>query len=216
MSKVYIFSGLGADYRAFQKIDFNNLIVEHITWIEPYKAESIENYANRISSKITDENPILIGLSFGGILLLEIAKIKTSKRIILIASAKTKYELPKIYHLFGKLGLIRILPFSILTKPNQFLYWLFGIKSDEEKAIMKDILKDTDINFLKWAIKEISNWKNIEVPKNIIHIHGNKDRIIPIKNINFNYEIQNGGHLMTLNKSKEIEEILISIINNNQ
>ena len=84
LNKVYIFSGLGADHRAFDTIDFGDLPIEHITWIKPKNNESIQSYAKRISSKLTDEKPILIGLSFGGMLLMEIAKIKPYQKIILI------------------------------------------------------------------------------------------------------------------------------------
>lgn len=208
MSKIYIFSGLGADYRAFEKIDFGDLPIEHIEWISPLEKESMLNYAKRISEKITSENPILIGLSFGGMMLMEIAKFKKTKQIILIASAKNKYELPSIYRFFGKTKLNKFIPNSFLKRTNFILYWLFGAKSKEEKFILNLILKDTDIVFLKWAINEILNWKNIEIPDNVIHIHGNVDKIIPFKNINPDFVIQNGGHLMTINKAKEIENIL--------
>lgn len=211
MSTIYIFSGLGADYRAFEKIDFGNLPIVHISWISPQKNETIENYAQRISEKILDENPILIGLSFGGMMLMEIAKIKKTKQIILISSAKTKYELPWIYRFLGKIKANKLIPSSILTKSNFILNWLFGANSIEEKQLLKAIIKDTDILFMKWAINEISHWKNVEIPNNVIHIHGNNDKIIPIRNVKANFTIQNGSHLMTLNKSKEIQDIIFKI-----
>lgn len=88
MNKIYVFSGLGVDKRVYDNIDFGTLDVEFIDWIEPLKNESLESYAFRISKKITEENPILIGLSFGGMLAAEISKIINVKKIILIASAK--------------------------------------------------------------------------------------------------------------------------------
>ncbi|WP_177765426.1 alpha/beta hydrolase [Flavobacterium sp. I3-2] len=211
MSTIYIFSGLGADYRAFEKIDFGNLQIVHISWISPQKNETIENYAQTISEKILDENPILIGLSFGGMMLMEIAKIKKAKQIILISSAKTKYELPWLYRFLGKIKATKLIPNSILTKSNFVLNWLFGANSIEEKQLLKAIIKDTDILFMKWAINEISHWKNVEIPTNVIHIHGNNDKIIPIRNVEADFTIQNGSHLMTLNKSKEIKDIIFKI-----
>lgn len=211
MDKIYIFSGLGADYRAFKNINFGRLPIEHIKWISPLKDESIENYALRISDKITTDNSILIGLSFGGMMLMEIAKIKKSKKIILIASAKTKNEIPQLYRILGKLKLHKIIPTQILKTTNSLMFWLFGISKKEDKQLLKNIISDTDIDFLKWAINEIVNWKNTQIPNNAIHIHGTKDRIIPLTNATYDYEIQNGGHLMTLNKSKEIEAILIKL-----
>lgn len=91
MSKIYILSGLGVDRRVFDKIDFGDLDVEFVDWITPLRNETLEDYTKRISLKITTENPVLIGLSFGGMVAVEISKIIKTKKIILIASAKNKF-----------------------------------------------------------------------------------------------------------------------------
>lgn len=212
MNKIYVFSGLGVDKRVYDNIDFGTLDVEFINWIQPLENENLENYAFRISKKITSENPILIGLSFGGMLSVEISKIIKVKKIILIASAKNKFELPFSFKLSGKLKLNQLLPNSILKHHNFILNWLFGIESNEEKQLLKSILQDTDSNFLKWAINEIVNWKNQIYPENCIHIHGSQDRIIPIKNVKADFVIENGGHFMTVNKAEEIEKIILNLI----
>jgi len=208
LNKIYIFSGLGVDKRVFENIDFSNLDVEFIDWIKPLKNESLKNYAKKISTKITAENPIIIGLSFGGILAVEISKILKTKKVILIASAKNKNELPKLYRIAGKLKINKLIPNFILKKENFITNWMFGIENENDKNLLKNILLETDTNFLIWAINEIVNWKNEENPENYVHIHGNKDRIIPIKNVKTNFVIENGGHFMTVNKAKEIEKIL--------
>lgn len=208
MSKIYIFSGLGADKRVFDNIHFGDLDIEFVEWIEPINNETLENYAKRISKKIDSVNPILIGLSFGGILAVEISKFLYPKKIILIASAKTRYELPKIYRVAGKMKLNKLLPISILKMHNFITNWIFGVKTNQEKLLLKNILRDTNPKFLRWAINEIANWKNETYPENYIHIHGTKDRIIPIKNVKISYKIKNGGHFMTVNKPDEIEKII--------
>ncbi len=212
MNKIYIFSGLGVDRRVFDNINFKDLNVEFVDWIDPLKGEHLENYAERISRKITSENPILIGLSFGGIVAVEISKIIKTEKIILIASAKNKFELPKINRISGKLKLNKLIPRSIFKKQNFITNWLFGIETESEKQLLISILKDTDPNFFSWAINEIVNWKNETSPKNVIHIHGNKDRIIPFKNVKTDFVIEGGGHFMTVNKSKEIEKIILKLI----
>jgi len=154
----------------------------------------------------------LIGLSFGGMLAAEISKIIKVRKVILIASAKNKFELPFIYRLFGKLNLIKLIPKKIFKQQNSITNWIFGIESDSEKQLLKSILKDTDLDFFSWAINEIANWKNEIYPENSFHIHGNKDRIIPIKNVKADFVIENGGHFMTVNKAKEIENVILNLI----
>lgn len=51
------------------------------------------DYAKRLSLQITDEQPILIGLSFGGMMAMELAKIIKVQKIVLLASAKSANEL---------------------------------------------------------------------------------------------------------------------------
>ena len=89
---------------------------------------------------------------------------------------------------------------------------MFGIESESEKQLLKNILKDTDPNFFSWAINEIVNWKNVTSPKHVIHIHGNKDRIIPFKNVKVDFVIEGGGHFMTVNKPDEIQNIILNLI----
>ena len=127
MNNIYIFSGLGVDQRVFDNIDFGHLDVEFIEWIEPLKNEFLEKYAKRISLSLTELNPTLIGLSFGGMIAVEISKILKTKQIILIASAKTRNELPKIYQLAGTLKLNKIIPKSLFKKQNFITNWFFGL-----------------------------------------------------------------------------------------
>lgn len=211
MNKIYIFSGLGVDQRVFDNIDFGNLDVEFIDWIEPLKNESLDSYAKRIAQNLTVPNPSLIGLSFGGMVAVEISKILQTKKIVLIASAKTKSELPEIYQLAGKLKINKLIPNQLLKKQNFITNWFFGLEIKSEKQLLKRILKDTNPNFLSWAINEILNWKNEVQLNNCLHIHGNKDRIITVKNIKADFVIENGGHFMTVNKAEEIERIIKQI-----
>lgn len=216
MSKIYIFSGLGVDRRVFDNVDFGDLDVEFVDWIDPLHNESLKNYAKRISGKITCPNPIIIGLSFGGMVAVEISKIIKTEKIILIASAKNKFELPEFNWISGKLKLHKLIPKSIFKKQNFITNWFFGIETDSEKKLLKDILKDTDVNFFFWAINEIVNWQNKTNPANVIHIHGNKDRIIPFKNVKADFVVEGGGHFMTVNKAAEIGNLIKKLCSDSQ
>lgn len=209
---IYIISGLGADKRMFQNFSFEGFNVIHIDWILPLEKETLQNYALRISENLTDENAILIGLSFGGMLAVEISKIKKFKKIFLLSSAKTKFEIPFYYRFLGKLNLLKFIPNSFLKSVNFLTYFVFGAKTNSEKYLLKDIIKNTDKNFLKWALHQIINWENNDFDENIIHIHGNKDLILPHKYLKYNYLIEDGTHFMTLNKAEKVEQIILEIL----
>lgn len=141
-------------------------------------------------------------------LAVEVSKIIPVKKVILIASAKNKSELPKWFLLAGKLNLNSLVPSSLFKTTNFITHWLFGAATSAEKLLLKNIIKDTDPKFLKWAINQIVNWENLSVPQNCIHIHGTNDRILPAKYVRADYTINNGGHFMTVNKAEQIQGII--------
>ncbi len=201
---LFLFSGLGADKRAYQYLDFSDHTVNHIEWVPPIKGESIALYAKRLSKEIKSAQPVLIGLSFGGLMAIEVAKHIETHKVILISSVKTNMELPTYYKLIGRLGLYKIMPRSRMTKPDRVFYWLFGLKRTSDKKLLADIMNDSDTNFVKWAIHKMTNWNNNFIPNNVIHIHGSKDRIFPIGKIQADIVIKDGGHFMTVDKSEEL------------
>ncbi len=211
MSEIYVFSGLGADERVFQNLDFGERNVTFISWIIPEPKESIENYASRISREITTPNPILVGLSFGGMMALEVAKQLDTKQVVLISSAKNRFEIPWYYRFIGKLRLHKLVPMGLLRSANRLTYWFFGTSTTEEKRLLKIILKETDARYLKWAIDQVLRWKNVENPKNLFHIHGTKDHVLPLPS-KVDKIISGGGHFMLMNKSDEINTILSSVL----
>lgn len=207
-SKIYLISGLGADERVFQKLDLSEFEPVFIEWIIPLVNETIEQYATRLRTQITTLRPTLLGLSFGGMMAIEIAKQIETEKIILIASAKTKNEIPFYFRAAGKLGIDKFLPTNILKSANFSTNWFFGASSEFEKQLLKQIIIDTDPVFLRWAIEKIALWENQIELKNIFHIHGTNDKVLPYRFVRCDEKIEGGGHLMTLDRAAEITEII--------
>ncbi len=209
---IYLISGLGADERIFKHLKFGELTPIFIKWIVPKNNELIQDYALRLSEQITTEKPIILGVSFGGMLAIEIAKLIDYQQIVIISSAKNKSEIPFYYRLIGQFKLHELIPIKLFKWANPLTYWFFGMHTKVEKKLLKSILNDTDKTFLKWAIDAIVNWKNKELINNLVHIHGDLDRVLPIKNKKkIDLIIPNGGHLMVFNKADLINTFLKEI-----
>ena len=86
MKTIYCISGLGADERAFSKLKVDGYALKVINWLIPEPNETIEHYASRMRAGITEENPVLMGLSFGGMMCTEIAKQIPVSKIIIISN----------------------------------------------------------------------------------------------------------------------------------
>jgi pimeloyl-ACP methyl ester carboxylesterase len=214
MREIYLISGLGADKRVFGFVDLSGFKINHVDWIDPVDNESIERYAKRLVEKFKFNRPILIGVSFGGMVAVEIAKQIETEKIILISSAKTKFDIPLYFRILGQLRLNKIMPASAFKKVDSLTYWFFGTKTTKEKELLRTIIEETDARFLRWAIDKIINWKNTALLTNLIHIHGNADKILPRRTVD--YEIQNGGHLMIINRGNEVGELIRKILERDQ
>lgn len=214
LKDIYFISGLGADKRVFQRLKFKGYQPVHIEWLEPQADESLTDYAQRLTAQIKSECPIIIGLSFGGLIAVEIAKQIPVKQVILISSTKNKSEIPFYFKLFRWFPLHRIFPFkTFLAIGYSLIKWLFGLESKDECQLLKAILFDTDANFIKWAIHRVVIWNNQTIPERLHHIHGKSDRIFPIRFVEPDFAIEGGGHFMVLNRAFQISQLIEEIIN---
>ena len=207
---IYFISGLGADKRVFKKLALPaHFEIKHIEWIPNIKNESLADYTKRLLAQMDTSKPFsLVGLSFGGIVATELSKITKPKQIIIISSVSTSRQLPWYFKLHKILNMINILPAKFLKSPNIFLYWIFGTKNEEQKELLKQIIYDTDVVFLKWSISKIVRWDNKHKVENLYHIHGTADKIFPIRFIKPDSTIISGGHFMVYDKHEEISTIL--------
>lgn len=206
MKKIFLLSGLGADQRVFKFLEFNGKPTQAIEWIKPKRGESILTYAKKLTEQIDEENPVLLGVSFGGIMAIELAKIIPVEKVILISSARNKQQVPAVNRAIGRLQLTRLLPASYLKKPNRTLHWLFGIESPEEQELLKGILYDTDTDFLQWGMARIAQWDNMQEVNGLVQIHGKEDRIFPHKS--GDHLVDDGGHFMIVNRAATISQLL--------
>lgn len=208
MKHVYLFSGLGADQRVFQFLDLSGFSITCIEWIAHAENETIAQYAKRITNQITTANPILIGVSFGGMMAVEVAKLIPTEKILVISSAKTRKELPDYFQATGKPTLLRIIPDWLLIQPNPVNHWLFGTESGRDKKLLNEILRDTNPRFLRWALTAIATWQNDHLHPNLKHIHGKKDKILPHRYVCCDFTVEDGGHFMIVNRADEVNALV--------
>ena len=212
MKTIYCISGLGADERAFSRLKVEGYTVTCLPWLTPLPKESIAAYATRMSEGIREEKPILMGLSFGGMMTIEIAKQITVEKIILVSSIKCVDELPAWMKAVGMLRLNRIFP----MRSNKFTEAIqnrnLGITSPEEKEMVRSYRLNAPQKYIDWAINEVLNWRNNWFPTEIYHVHGDADRLFPIRKVSPTHVIKGGGHFMIMNKAAEVSAALSQIL----
>jgi pimeloyl-ACP methyl ester carboxylesterase len=207
---IYLLPGLGADERLFQYLDLGPLEVIPIHWITPNADDSIENYAAKIALQISGNDNILIGQSFGGLMAVEIGKIIPFKKIIIISSMIACDELPRRYRVAGRLRLHKILTPGLLKRSHALINWIMGATDPKRRKLLTDMLRDSDEKFMVWAIEKILTWQNRAIPSNIVCIHGDNDRVLPLRRAE--YVIKGGGHLIVADRPSEVSSAIKEIL----
>ena len=205
---IYCISGLGADKKIFDNIYLNGFKLKHIPWLQPQKKETITGYGQRMASHIEQKSPILIGVSFGGMIGIEIAKQMKMQKLIIVSSIKSANELPAWMKVAGSLKLHKLLPIRSYKFTEKIDNDRLGVSTPEEKEMVRAYRKSSNPVYLNWAIHQVLNWKNNWQPENLIHIHGDKDKIFPVKRVNPTHIIKDGTHLMIYNRAREISEYI--------
>ncbi len=208
---VYFVPGLAANTKIFEHISLpeKHVQLHFIDWLLPTSInESIKDYAVRMCEIIKHENPILVGVSFGGIMVQEMSKIITSKKIIIISSIKSNNELPRRLKLAQITGAYKLFPSKIIANIESYEHYFFNDYLKKRAELYKVYLSIRDKTYLQWSIYNVLHWKQKEPLKNITHIHGNEDEVFPAKHIKNYIKIEKGTHIMILNKAKTISKIL--------
>jgi surfactin synthase thioesterase subunit len=162
----------------------------------------------RLAEKIETNTPfVIIGLSMGGMIASEISRQYKPVINIIISSVPVASQLPPYMRSSGGLKIHDMIPIGLL-KSAAIMKRLFSVDSAEDKLILKQMIEESDESFIRWGMNAISTWKNAEEPLAYIHIHGNRDIILPMRYTKPTHIISKGGHFMIMNHAKEINQIL--------
>ncbi|MFQ3173665.1 MAG: pimeloyl-ACP methyl ester carboxylesterase [Flavobacterium sp.] len=216
MSKipVYFMPGLAASATIFERIVLPEDIFEiHLLeWEIPLVNESLAEYAERITKKIIHENPVLIGVSFGGILVQEMAKYIDARKVIVISSVKSNLEFPRRLKVAKVTKAYKLIPMSLILNLENLAKFSFGKKMNHRLKLYEKFLSVRDIGYLQWAVEKVVLWDRTVVDQGVIHIHGDLDDVFPMRCITDCIVVKGGTHVMILNKYKWLNANLPGII----
>jgi len=206
---VYLLPGQGGDERLFQNIHITGHATQVIKFETLLKGESLPEYAMRLSAQIDTTRPFsLVGVSFGGMIAVEITKILNPEKVILISSAKTKAEMPYRYKIVNYLRLYQLFHGKLLKSLANIARPIAEPDSRMDHALFSAMINDKDPAYLRRAVQALIRWDNMEYREDIIHIHGTEDHTIPIRNIANPIVVEGGSHVMILTEGEKISTLL--------
>jgi esterase/lipase len=206
--------GMAANPTIFEHIQ---LPEEHykIHWLEwqiPNKKETLEDYAERMCQFIEHDDSVLLGVSFGGMLVQEMSKFLKLKKLIVVSSVKSHHELPKRLKLLKVTKAYKILPTQLVSNIDLLAKYAFGETIKKRVDLYKKYLSVSDKVYLDWAIKQVVCWSQEAPNPDAIYIHGDKDIVFPHSCEGNCIVIKGGTHIMVINKYKWFNENLPKLI----
>jgi pimeloyl-ACP methyl ester carboxylesterase len=203
----YLLAGMGGDQRIYTYLELDsNFNVIPIIYSQPDPDDDMRSYAHKLINQIdTTEDFILIGVSLGGMLAVEINDSIHPEQVILISSAKNRNELPVRYKMWNAVPIHRHISPELYLKSADFLQPIIERDRNSQEEIFEAMLKDKDPVFIQRTVAMVIEWERDSCTAlNITHIHGDIDHTLPLKHISPSFIVENGSHMIMLTNSNEV------------
>lgn len=209
MPTLHCISGLGADQRMFQRLRIAGWELKEVPWPHIDRHDDMACYAQKVAALIPEgpEHAIL-GLSFGGMLASEIARVRPEQRVIIVSSAKEPAELGPANGILKFIVTRRLFPVGLMRIPNKVILRRFGAYDEQSQLLLRTTLDDSSDHLVSVAGKVIMEWKSTPAPPAIVHIHGTVDQIIKPEPVHPTHWVEGGEHMMIFTKAEEVSELI--------
>ncbi len=203
--KTIILPGMGANSNMYPKEKYKSLQdVVFVNWPKYGGEISLEAVAKKTISQHQINNKMVVGgSSLGGMVAIEIAKIMSLKKVILIGSATNPDYINPLLQKLSNLAEIT---------PVKIIQIFTGKVNKYSRSELLNMFEESDSKFIKAMCKALFKWEGVgNFNGDVCHIHGEKDLVIfpPKKNVKI---IPGGGHLISMSHAEEIA----NFINNNK
>jgi pimeloyl-ACP methyl ester carboxylesterase len=214
--RLLLLPGVGADRRLFDEQHSCAADLHVIEWIDPAAPdEPLADYARRLAANLDTSRPFIIGgASFGGMVALELARHLQPDTVILIGSCRSPASLPVSYRFLQACSdLIPDVLFARSFAASPLIASRFGVRSREHRQLFSDMLRQTPPSFVRWAARAIFGWPGVgELPVPIHHVHGEDDRIIPLRYVTPDVIVNRAGHMLTVTHPAEVNAFLDAVL----
>jgi pimeloyl-ACP methyl ester carboxylesterase len=214
MTRMVLLPGLGADARLFRDQADLAADITIPAWPPRDQGESLVQFARRIADTLTQDVDVVGGASFGGMVALEIAALIRPRAVALIGSCTSPEAvapwLRATGHVFVKMPVAAFRP-RRLTSP--IVRPLLGPLRPAEEQLFWSMASATSPAFLRWGCRAILGWRPTSVSTSVFHLHGSRDRLIPLGRVRPTRILEGAAHLPSLSHPAETKAFLRDVLN---
>lgn len=210
--RLILIPGLGADFRMFgpQRAAIPNL--ETPAWIPHIARESLRAYAGRLARSLDIREPVVLGgVSMGGMMAMEIARVAPARCVILIASSRNPSAANPLLRFSERA--IRLVPSMVLDRGRALAPLFLGLGgnlSSDERRLSVAMARELPIDFLRWAARAVVEWEGCADPGvPVHHIHGDHDWVFPVRKVKPDRIVPGGVHVLNLSHPHEVNAFVV-------
>ncbi len=209
----YFIGGIATDQRLFQHQLQHIPHSVYLPFPVPTPGDTMEQYVLKFLPAIDTTRPFnIVANSMGGMMTMELLKHLHPEKVILISSVKCRAEMPWRLRQLRYSNLHRLLPGKAFIAGVHYGSFLLreinNIPGLREMVVA--MARSNSPAFLSWCVHAIVNWPgSSDHRKDIIHIHGTRDRMFPYHNITHAVPVAGGSHNMLLTRKEEITDLLL-------
>ncbi len=202
---------MGADARLFEPQRRCGFDFEVPTLPVPRAGQALAEYAAQVRDEIDLAGPCVVGgVSFGGMLACELARVCSARCVILIASCQNRDGLPSHYRLVEWVS--RVVPAPLIQRravlSGRLLSALECIDQRQQELVMQ-MSRDVAVPQLRRIARMMLEWHPpARWPCPVHHIHGDIDRIIPLRRVKPDEVVVGGGHLINLTHAEQVNHFI--------
>jgi pimeloyl-ACP methyl ester carboxylesterase len=222
-----LFNGIGVDSRVYTYQRSLPVRLHTPEWIDPRDDdESLGEYSRRMAAGIepdSDADPLYVGgLSFGGMVALEAARVLRPRGVFLISSCFSSRDIAAPVRLFGKL--IGVTPLALASAAMvmaPLIVRVVGRSNRHQRRLLVRLLPDVHLRSARWAGPAILRWEfgddggTDRLPCPVHHIHGGRDLIVPLENVNHgpypppDVVLPEAGHALNITHAVETNRFIL-------
>ena len=216
MTRLVLLPGLGTTGRLFDPQRRAFPALEAPPWLEPGRAETLPDYGRRMAATLGPQagDLVLGGVSFGGMVAMEMARHLSARAVVLIASCTTRRALTRLAHGLARIG--RPLPARALPPPRPLwpvVAWAFGARTAEDRALVYELIRTSRPGFAKWGLRALMDWDpQGPEPCPVRRIHGLDDRLIGAARVPAEVVIPGAGHLINVTHAADVNAFVRAVL----
>ena len=223
-ARIVLFPGLGADPRMFrgqQAVLGDDL--ECPDWLMPHDGETFDAYAQRWACELEpeagDDRPLFLGgVSFGGMVAMQMARHLNPQAVILIGSCRSRHAKPARWQVAKRVS--DLIPNRLFGRRMSAGGALWVSTLDQldgaHRSLLMTMAADSPLQRMRWSGKACADWvfdpTLISGFPPVHQIHGRHDAIIPLHEGDPDTVIPNGRHLIHFSHPHTVNSFIMDVV----